>query len=230
MATIFLAQAMSLQISIVILGSLVPQSVRGCNQRLPWRNRLCLQTVEEGEGIVVEGCGEAGWGESQGIVEGGSQEAGAWEHPAQGSGMGIETGMKKFIAISSVALIALAVFLYSKSPKTPPQPTTAQWQLAMSNNAVVYFRAGVACGVYVERVKPGLNPNDLVGASRGYFASLGTDPYLSPREGRVEKAERESAQVRPVKTPPKPTNSPPVTNSIYSTTNLATNLVDEVKP
>lgn len=119
------------------------------------------------------------------------------------------TMIKYAIAFVVGCFLAAIVFYKRHSSVSVPQPTVAQWQTALSNNAAAYFKAGVACGVTVERLRQNEKPGIVHANARAYFSTLGPDPYLSPAEGKQTKLDRALSQ----------TKSETVTNAIVTATN-----------
>lgn len=116
------------------------------------------------------------------------------------------------VGFAMISILAFATYHATRPSVSEPQPTTtqrtvAQWQAALSNNAAAYFKAGVACGVTVERLRPNEKPGIVHANARAYFSTLGPDPYLSPAEGKQTKLDRALAQTKSV------------TNAIVETTN-----------
>lgn len=102
---------------------------------------------------------------------------------------------------------------------------------ASSNLALTYFHAGASVGAYVERVRPGLPPQQLLQLARNHYASLGPDPYLSPQTSQASVNTAKAMQALSTTQAQRPkapvpttlaTNAPPQTNSVSAATNAPT--------
>jgi len=105
------------------------------------------------------------------------------------------------------------------------RPTAAQLNAALSNNAAVYFKAGVVAGASVERSRPGLPTQSVIQLARSYYASLGPDPFLGVDDTAraTLKADQNLSSMRAApagKAVPR-TNAAPVTNTVSEVTTNA---------
>lgn len=143
------------------------------------------------------------------------------------SGMPLTPAQLRQHAPKVLAGVILALLGYGTASLTDGGAKDAT---ASSNLALTYFHAGASVGAYVERVRPGLPPQQLLQLARNHYATLGPDPYLSPQTSQASvntakamqalattQAQRHKVQASPTQA----TNASPQTNSVPAATNTS---------